>query len=104
MCAGELLTAARERLPIMTIVFSDASLSLIEIKQQARGLAPDGVALGAIDWPGLARSLGVAAWSATNDVELDRSIEAALATPGPSLIEAKIDRANYGAVLRAVRG
>ena len=104
MCVGELLTAARERLPIMTIVFSDASLSLIEIKQQARGLAPDGVALGAIDWPGLARSFGVAAWSATNDVELDRAIEAALTTPGPSLIEAKIDRANYGAVLRAVRG
>jgi acetolactate synthase-1/2/3 large subunit len=104
MCAGELLTAAREHLPIMTIVFSDASLSLIEIKQQARGLAPDGVALGAIDWPGLARSFGVAAWSATNDGELDRAIEAALATPGPSLIEAKIDRANYGAMLRAVRG
>jgi acetolactate synthase-1/2/3 large subunit len=104
MCAGELLTAARERLPIMTIVFSDASLSLIEIKQQARGMAPDGVALGAIDWPGLARSFGVAAWTATNDGELDRAIEAALATPGPTLIEAKIDRSNYGAVMRAVRG
>jgi acetolactate synthase-1/2/3 large subunit len=104
MCAGELLTAARERLPIMTIVFSDGSLSLIEIKQQARGLAPDGVALGAIDWLGLARSFGVAAWTATNDGELDRAIEAALAAPGPSLIEAKIDRSNYGAVMRAVRG
>jgi acetolactate synthase I/II/III large subunit len=104
MCAGELLTATRERLPIITIVFSDASLSLIEIKQQARGLAPDGVALGAIDWPGLARSFGVDAWSAANDGELDRAIEAALATPGPSLIEAKIDRSNYGATLRAVRG
>jgi len=53
---------------------------------------------------GLAGSFGVAAWSATHDGELDRAIEAALATPGPSLIEAKIDRANYGAVLRAVRG
>ena len=104
MCAGELLTAAREHLPVMTIVFSDASLSLIEIKQQARGLAPDGVALGAIDWLGLARSFGVAAWTATNDGELDRAIEEALATPGPSLIEAKIDRTNYGAMLRAVRG
>ena len=42
MCAGELLTAVRERLRIITIVFSDASLSLIEIKQQARRLAPAG--------------------------------------------------------------
>ena len=47
MCVGELLTAVREKLRIITIVFSDASLSLIEIKQQARRLPPSGVALGA---------------------------------------------------------
>ena len=60
MCAGELLTAVREKLRIITIVFSDASLSLIEIKQQARRLEPSGVALGAVDWPALAGSFGVA--------------------------------------------
>ena len=43
------------------IVFNDASLSLIEIKQQARRLPPAGVALGAIEWAALAESLGVAA-------------------------------------------
>ena len=104
MCAGELLTAVREGLRIITIVFSDASLSLIEIKQQARRLEPSGVALGAIDWPALAGSFGVPAWAAANDLELDRAIERALAASGPSLIEAKIDRSNYGATLRAVRG
>ena len=104
MCAGELLTAVRERLRIVTIVFSDASLSLIEIKQQARRLEPSGVALGAIDWPALARSFGVAAWIARNDAELEHAIERALECSGPSLIEAKIDRSNYGATLRAVRG
>ena len=51
---------------IITIVFSDASLSVIEIKQQARGLDPGGVALGAIDWQLLARSLACArGWQAT---------------------------------------
>jgi len=104
MCAGELLTAVREDLRIITIVFSDASLSLIEIKQQARRLAPAGVALGAVDWPALAGSFGVAAWAAGNDTELAHAIERALAASGPSLIEAKIDRSNYGATLRAVRG
>ena len=39
MCAGELLTAVRERLRIVVIVFADASLSLIDIKQQQRGHA-----------------------------------------------------------------
>ena len=104
MCPGELLTAVREKLRIITIVFSDASLSLIEIKQQARRLPPSGVALGAIDWPSLARSFGVASWSAATDAELDGAIDEALGCAGPSLIEAKIDRTNYGATMRAVRG
>jgi len=104
MCAGELLTAVRERLRIITIVFSDASLSLIEIKQQARRLEPAGVALGAIDWPALAGSFGVRSWVATTEAEFDRAATEALACEGPTLIEAKIDRSNYGATLRAVRG
>jgi acetolactate synthase-1/2/3 large subunit len=104
MCVGELLTAVREKLRVITIVFSDASLSLIEIKQQARRLEPSGVALGAIDWVGLARSFGAASWSAADDGALDRAIGEALQCDGPSLIEAKIDRSNYGATLRAVRG
>ena len=102
MCVGELLTAAREKLRIITIVFSDASLSLIEIKQQARRLEPAGVALGAIDWPALAGSFGVRSWVATTEAELDRAAGEALACEGPTLIEAKIDRSNYGATLRAV--
>jgi acetolactate synthase I/II/III large subunit len=104
MCAGELLTAAREKLRIITIVFSDASLSLIEIKQQARSLAPAGVGLGAIDWQALAGSFGVRAWVATNEAELDRAAAEALTCEGPTLIEAKIDRSNYGETLRAIRG
>jgi acetolactate synthase-1/2/3 large subunit len=104
MCAGELLTAARERLRVITIVFDDASLSLIEIKQQARGLPASGVALGGVDWVRLAESVGVAAWSATDEPALTTAIDAALANGGPALIQAKIDRSNYGATLRAVRG
>ena len=104
MCAGELLTASRERLPLITIVFDDASLSLIEIKQHARGLPAKGVALGRVDWTALAGSLGVAAWAASNESELDIAIAAALHSGGPALIQATIDRSNYGATLRAVRG
>jgi acetolactate synthase-1/2/3 large subunit len=104
MCVSELLTAVRERLPIVTIVFNDASLSLIEIKQHARQLPAAGVALGAIDWILLARGFGVQAWAADDEAGLDRAIEAALLVEGPTLIEARIDRNNYGATLRAVRG
>jgi len=104
MCVGELLTAVREGLRIITIVFNDASLSLIEIKQQARRLPASGVALGAVDWTALAGSFGMPAWAARNEAELERALDAAAQSHGPSLIEAKIDRSNYGATLRAIRG
>ena len=104
MCVGELLTAVRERLRIVVIVFNDASLSLIEIKQQQRKLHPAGVGLGAVEWPALAESLGVTAWTAESESELAQAIEDAAASAGPCLIEARIDRSNYSATLRAIRG
>jgi acetolactate synthase-1/2/3 large subunit len=104
MCAGELLTAARERLRIIVIVFNDASLSLIEIKQNARRLPPGGVSLGPVAWATLADAFGVASFTASSETELTRAIEAATARDGPSLIDARIDRSNYGKMLRAIRG
>jgi acetolactate synthase-1/2/3 large subunit len=104
MCLGELLTAVRERLRIMIIVFSDASLSLIEIKQQARKLAPSGVALGAMDWVSAARGFGADGFVADDEAGLERAIASARECSGPSLIEARIDRSNYGATLKAIRG
>jgi acetolactate synthase-1/2/3 large subunit len=104
MCLGELLTAVRERLRIITIVFSDASLSLIEIKQQARKLASAGVAIKGMDWLSIARGFGAQGFLAEDEAGLERAIEGALACDGPSVIEATVDRSNYGATLRAVRG
>jgi acetolactate synthase I/II/III large subunit len=104
MCVGELLTAVREQLRIMTIVLSDGSLSLIDIKQQARALERVGVELGAISWPTLAGSFGVRAFCAETEDQLKSCIESALECSGPTLVEARIDPGNYGATLRAVRG
>ena len=104
MCAGELLTAVRERLRVITVVFNDASLSLIDIKQQQRGHEPSGVALGQVDWCRLAQSLGVAAWAASTEIELKRALALAMKQRGPSLIEARIDPVTYGETLRIIRG
>jgi acetolactate synthase-1/2/3 large subunit len=104
MCAGELVTAVRERLRVITIVFSDAALSLIEIKQQARKLKPAGVALGAVRWQALGESLGLASFAASTEDELRHAIEQAMTVQGPSLIEASVDRSNYGAMLKVIRG
>jgi acetolactate synthase-1/2/3 large subunit len=104
MCAAELLTAVREKLRIITIVFSDRSLSLIEIKQQRRRYQPAGVALGDIDWPKLAEGFGVAPFVADSEAALESAIEQASRESGPCLIEARIDRSNYSRTLEAIRG
>ncbi len=104
ICAGELLTAARERLRVVTVVFNDASLSLIAVKQQQRKLAPAGVSLGDVAWCALAESLGVPAHFAATEAELDAALREALARSGPSLIEARVDPPDYADVLRAIRG
>ncbi len=104
MCAGELATIARERLPVVVIVFADDSLSLIEIKQQARQLAPAGTALGRVDWQGVARGFGLDAYAADDARSLQEALEKAAGGSGPSLIEARVDRRPYGATLRAIRG
>ena len=104
MCLGELLTAARERLRIIVIVFDDRSLSLIDIKQQARRLPAAGVGLGPIDWPKLAESLGVAGFAAGTEAELDVAIDRAMSCDGPSLIAARVDPSGYGRMLKTIRG
>jgi len=104
ICLGELATAVRERLRIITIVFNDASLSLIEIKQQARQLAPNGVALGTVEWKRIAQGFGLTAWIASSARELETALTSAMDVDGPTLIEARIDHSNYAATLKAIRG
>ena len=104
MCAPELLTAVRERLRVIVIVFSDKSLSLIDIKQQQRQYASSGVSLGDVAWGALAGSFGAAAHLATTESELERALVQALDHRGPSLIEARIDPSSYGETLHTIRG
>ena len=104
ICLGELATAVRERLRVIVIVFKDSALSLIEIKQRARQLTPNGVALGDLDWVRIAEGFGLMAWRTTTSAELDDAFEKAASANGPCLIEATIDASNYPATLRAIRG
>jgi acetolactate synthase-1/2/3 large subunit len=104
MCAAELSTAAREKLKVLVVVFDDAALSLIKIKQDRRGYRPAGVEIGAIDWPALSAGMGVPGWRAANETELERCLAEAVACDGPALIAVRIDPCGYPDMLRAVRG
>jgi acetolactate synthase-1/2/3 large subunit len=104
MVAAELETAARLRLPITVIVFNDAALSLIEIKQEQKGYAGASMRYAGPDLALLARSFGVTAWTAGDEAGFAGALVAAQGAPGPTLIDARIDPSGYRRMLEIVRG
>lgn len=104
MCLGELLTAKQQKSPLVVVVFNDASISLIDIKQQARELPSEGVRWDRPDFARVAEGFGLSAWRARTEDEYRRAIAAALAADGPALVDVRVDPSGYPAQIRALRG
>jgi len=104
MVASELETVARLRLPIVIVVFNDAALSLIEVKQAQKGFAGVSMRYAGPDLLALGRAFGLRALAATDEATLSRALIAAQTAPGPTLIDARIDPSGYRRMLEIVRG
>ena len=104
MVASELETVARLRLPIVIVVFNDAALSLIEVKQAQKGFAGVSMRYTGPDLLALGRAFGLRALAATDEPTLSRALIAAQTAPGPTLIDARIDPSGYRRMLEIVRG
>ena len=104
MVAAELETAVRLQLPIMVIVFNDAALSLIAVKQEQKGY--EGVSMRYVgpDPAALARAFGMPARTVTDEPGFAAALGASLAASGPTLIDARIDPSGYREMLEIVRG
>ena len=86
------------------VVFNDAALSLIALKQQARQLPKQGIDGPRIDFAAIARGCGVHAFSAASVDEYRAALKAALAADGPTLIDVRVDPSGYLAQSIALRG
>jgi acetolactate synthase-1/2/3 large subunit len=104
MVVAELETVARLRLPIVIVVFNDAALSLIEVKQAQKGFEGVSMRYAGPDLPALARAFGLRALVATDEPGLESALMAAQTAPGPTLIDARIDPSGYRRMLEIVRG
>ena len=104
MVASELETVARLRLPIVIVVFNDAALSLIEVKQAQKGFAGVSMRYAGPDLLALGRAFGLRALAATDEATLSRALISAQTAPGPTLIDARIDPSGYRRMLEIVRG
>jgi len=104
MCVGELATAVQYAAPVTVVVFNDGALTMIDLKQQSRGLEPAGVRWPRVDFATVARGFGCAAWRVTTKAEYEAALQEAAQTPGPSLIDVVLDPGGYAAQLKAMRG
>ena len=102
MTLAEIETVVRLDLDVTVVVFNDAALSLIEIKQTDGQGDADAVRYGPTDFATVASGMGMRAVvvecrEALRD-ELDQG------RPGPRLIDARIGPDGYAHVLAATRG
>ncbi|MDA8586654.1 thiamine pyrophosphate-binding protein [Rhodobacteraceae bacterium] len=95
MVAGELATAAEMGLKTIFVVFVDASLALIELKQRQRQMDNAGVDFAHTDFAAIARAFGGAGHSVRSKDELETALRAAQDADNFTLIAAEIDRKSY---------
>lgn len=87
MTLGELMIPAQQALDLTVIVSRNGSLALEENKANAEGLQPFGHTLHNPDFAAVARAFGWQAWRVDRPEELDQALQAAVAHPGPALVD-----------------
>jgi acetolactate synthase-1/2/3 large subunit len=95
MHAGEMLTARRYGLKIITVVLSDGELNLIRQKESWIRIRPYGTALYSGSLFGSARFLGTDVISVSGRTQMRNAVNRALLSDKSVIIEAKIDPAVY---------
>ncbi|MEL6883754.1 MAG: thiamine pyrophosphate-binding protein [Pseudomonadota bacterium] len=95
MVAGELSTAAELALNTIFVVFVDASLALIELKQRQRQLPNAGVDFAHHDFAAMGRAFGGAGHTVTSRTELTSALETAMQADTFTVIAAVIDKGAY---------
>ncbi|MEM6636739.1 MAG: thiamine pyrophosphate-binding protein [Pseudomonadota bacterium] len=95
MVAGELATAADMDLRTIFVVFVDASLALIELKQRQRQLSNRGVDFKTTDFAALGHAFGGQGFTARSVLELEDALTAAMAADRFSVIAVEFDRTAY---------
>ena len=102
MVLAELETLARLNLNVTVVVFNDACLTLIQLKQTRAAGADQAVTYGLTDFAAAATSMGVPGEVVADIANLREALDRPAA--GPCLIDARINPSGYADVMRAIRG
>jgi acetolactate synthase-1/2/3 large subunit len=95
MVAGELASAAELETPAIFVVFVDASLALIELKQRQRQMPSRGVDFARHDIAAIGRAFGGNGATVKTRADLRAALQQALAADRFTVIAAEIDHGAY---------
>ncbi|MEQ8602942.1 MAG: thiamine pyrophosphate-binding protein [Marivibrio sp.] len=95
MVLGELATARELKTPIVVVVFVDASLALIELKQRGEKLKNVGVDFTETNFAATADAMGGVGVTVDNRLDLADALKTALARDRFTVIAARIKRKAY---------
>ncbi len=101
---ADLATAVWRRVPLIAVVFTDASLCLSRIQQEQKRYAPEGVSLGMMEIPKLAESLGAFGTEVEDEESLRSALKDAMGTSLPAVISVRIRPTGYRRMLEILRG
>ncbi|MFO0996594.1 MAG: thiamine pyrophosphate-binding protein [Alphaproteobacteria bacterium] len=104
MSIAELATAVENKCRIVVLVFNDAALSLIDIKQQKRKMPTRGVRYPTVDFATIARGFGCQAWRVEDAKALDAALASAFRAEGPAIIDVAVDPSLYARQIEVLRG
>jgi len=90
MLLGDLLTTVQENLPIKIVVYDNGKLGFIDIEQKAAGLDPVYTDLKNPNFGDVARAMGLWGHMVSKAGELEDSVRAWLAQPGPAVLHVKV--------------
>ena len=91
MLLGELLTVAKHRLPVKTVVFNNGALGMIKLEMLVSGYPEWGIDNGDVDYAAIARAVGIPAKRVTDPAKVREVLAEALERPGPALVDVVTD-------------
>jgi acetolactate synthase I/II/III large subunit len=92
---SELETARRENTPIVIVIFNDGYLNLIKIKQERQGYAVLGSHFAPVDYVRVSEGFGFHAARVTQEADFQETLQRAICSGEPWVIDAVIDPDGY---------
>ncbi|AKK09681.1 thiamine pyrophosphate-dependent enzyme, possible carboligase or decarboxylase [Corynebacterium testudinoris] len=91
MLLGELLTVKLHDLPIKTIVFNNSSLGMVKLEMLVAGMPEFGTDHEHVNYADIAAAMGIKSVRIEDPKKMRKQLQAALAEPGPVLIDIVTD-------------